>query len=113
QTAAAFDVVRNDRPFETVNGRVEKALLGKDTATVLEILDTRPGELARRLDHLARTAADAGAVVARFAARAEGVSTPVLLQVMTHFRRRGEAGGLRAFFPKGSVAKVHATTKPL
>jgi hypothetical protein len=113
QAAAAVDVVRNDRPFETFNGRVEKALLGKDAAAVLEILDARPGELARRLDHLARTAPDAGAVAARFAARAEGVSTPVLLQVMTHFRRRGEAGGVRAFFPKGSVAKVYATREPL
>ncbi|HJZ55375.1 MAG TPA: TerD family protein [Gemmataceae bacterium] len=113
QAAAAFDVLRNDRPFETFNGRVETALVRKDAAVVLEILDARPGELARRLDHLARTATDPAAVVARFRARAGKVSTPVLLQVMTHFGRRDEAPGLRAFFPKGSVAKVYATTRPL
>ncbi|MFO0808945.1 MAG: TerD family protein [Gemmataceae bacterium] len=108
QTAAAFDVFRNGQPFESFNARVEKGLLRKDAAAVLDLLDARPGELARRLDHLARTAADAGAVVARFAKRAEKVSTPVLLQVLTHFRHRHEPAGLRAFFPKGSVAKVFA-----
>lgn len=107
-TAAAFDVIRNDRPFETFNSRVEKGLARKDTDAVLESLDARPGELARRLDHLARTAADPSSVVARFRERAGAVSTPVLLQVMTHFRHRHEPGDLRAFFPKGSVAKVYA-----
>ena len=47
QTAAAFDVLRNDRPFTTFNGRVEAALLQKNTPGVLHLLDTRPGELAR------------------------------------------------------------------
>jgi hypothetical protein len=111
QTAAAFDVLRNGRPFESFNARVESGLLRKDAAAVLDLLDARPGELARRLDHLARTTADAGAVVARFAQRAEKVSTPVLLQVLTHFRYRDEPGGLRAFFPKGRVAKVYATRR--
>lgn len=109
QTAAAFDVLRNGRPFESFNARIEKGLLRKDAAAVLDLLDAGPGELARRLDHLARTAADAGAVVARFAKRAEKVSTPVLLQVLTHFRHRDEPAHLRTFFPKGSVAKVFAT----
>jgi hypothetical protein len=109
QTAAAFDVLRNGRPFESFNSRVEKGLLRGDVAAVMDLLEARPGELARRLDHLARTAADVGAVVARFARRAERVSTPVLLQVLTHFRRRDEPADLRAFFPKGRVAKVYAT----
>jgi hypothetical protein len=113
QTAAAFDVLRNDRPFQTFNGRVEAALVRRNAAAVLDLLDARPGELARRLDHLARTAPDAGAVVARFREAADRVSTPVLLQVLTHFRNRDETAGLRAFFPKGSVAKVYATTAAL
>jgi hypothetical protein len=109
QTAAAFDVLRNGQPFESFNSRVEKGLLRKDTIAVLDLLEARPGELARRLDHLARTAADAGEVVSRFAKRAEKVSTPVLLQVLTHFQHRDEPTDLRTFFPKGSVAKVFAT----
>lgn len=113
QAAAAFDILRNNRPFESFNGKVEAALLSRDTTTVLNLLETRPGEFARRLDHLARTSPDAGAVVARFQARAEKVSTPVLLQVLTHFQHRNEPASLRAFFPKGSVAQVYATTESL
>jgi hypothetical protein len=113
QTAAAFDVIRNGRPFESFNARVENSLNRKDAVAVLDLLDARPGELARRLDHLARIGADVGAVVARFAKRAEKVSTPVLLQVLTHFRHRDESANLRTFFPKGSVAKVYATREAL
>lgn len=110
-TAAAFDVIRNDRPFETFNGQVEAALLRKDATAALDLLESRPGELARRLDHLARIGPDVAGVIDRFRSRADRVSTPVLLQVMTHFRHGGEQSGLRAFFPKGRVAKVHATSK--
>jgi len=112
-TAAAFDVIRNDLPFETFNARIESALLKKDTAAAMDLLQARPGELARRLDHLARSGEDPAAVVERFRNRAAQVSTPVLLQVMAHFRHRDVANGVRAFFPKGSVAKVYATPKPL
>ena len=113
QTAAAFDVIRNDRPFETFNGKVEAGLSRKDTVAVLELLDARPGELARRLDHLVRTSPDRQVVVRRFADRAGRVSTPVLLQVMTHFRHRTEPADLRVFFPKGQVANLFATDEPL
>ncbi len=113
KTAAAFDVIRNDRPFSTFNGRVETALVKRDTGAVLALLDTRPGELARRLDHLARISQNPPDVASRFAARAEKVSTPVLLQVLTHFRHRGTPAALRAFFPKGELANLFATEKPL
>jgi hypothetical protein len=113
QTAAAFDVLRNDRPFTTFNGRVEAELSQNNTAAVLDLLETRPGELARRLDHLARTSPSPHAVVSRFAEQAERVSTPVLLQVLTHFRRRGEPAELRTFFPKGNVGNLFATAEPL
>jgi hypothetical protein len=113
QTAAAFDVLRNNRPFETFNGRIEAGLAAKDTTTVMDLLDARPGELARRLDHLARIDSDPHSVVRRFAGRAGGVSTPVLLQVMTHFRQRSSDSGLRVFFPKGEVGNLFATTEPL
>lgn len=113
QAAAAFDVLRNDRPFQTFNGRIEAGLASKDIASVMDLLDARPGEFARRLDHLARTAADPMVVVSRFAGRAASVSTPVLLQVLTHFRHRPKPGELRAFFPKGEVGNLFATTDPL
>lgn len=112
-TAAAFDVIRNDRPFQTFNSQVETGLLKRDTAAVLELLDARPGELARRLDHLTRIGPNPETVVARFADRAAKVSTPVLLQVLTHFRHREQPAPLRTFFPKGQVANVFATETAL
>lgn len=113
QTAAAFDVLRNNRPFRTFNGRIETALTRKDAPAVLELLAARPGELARRLDHLARISPDPQAVVRRFAETAEKVSTPVLLQVLTHFRHRDEPPALRTFFPKGEVGNLFALDRPL
>lgn len=113
QTAAAFDVLRNDRPFPTFNARIEAGLVQKNTAAVVDLLDARPGELARRLDHLARISPEPQTVVSRFGERAEGVSTPVLLQVLTHFRHRGEPAELRTFFPKGNVGNLFATAGPL
>jgi hypothetical protein len=112
-TAIAFDVLRNNRPFQTFRSRLEIKLAEKKTADALDLLDARPGELARRLDHLARISSDPADVVRRFADRASGVSTPVLLQVLTHFRRRDEPAAFRTFFPKGQVANLFATTRPL
>ncbi|MDF1664960.1 MAG: TerD family protein, partial [Planctomycetota bacterium] len=40
------------------------------------------------------------------AAVADKVSTPVLLQVIAHFRARNSEKEVRAFFPKGRLAKV-------
>jgi hypothetical protein len=51
---AAFDVLRNHRPFETFNRRVEQALCARDVLAATDLLSSRAGELARRLDHLLR-----------------------------------------------------------
>ncbi len=114
KTAAAFDVLRNDRPSETFNSHVERRLAARDWAGGLYLLDTRPGDFARRLDHVARIANEyAPIVVDQFARRASSVSTPVLLQALAHFRRRDRPVEIRTFFPKGSVAKVYGTTDRL
>jgi hypothetical protein len=111
---AAFDVVRNGEPFETFNGKVEAGLILEDVDAVTELLQARPGDFARRLDHVVRTAGDkARQVVERFAQVADRVSTPVLLSVYAHFLHRDERRGHRAFFPKGSVAKVQVVEKDL
>lgn len=111
---AAFDIIRNDKPFETFNRKVESALNEKDAAKVIELLDARAGDFARRLDHLLRLdKAKQTDVLEKFAARAGQISTPVLLQVMTHFKHRNDRKELRTFFPKGDVAKVQATANNL
>jgi hypothetical protein len=101
----AFDILRNNRPFATFNAKVEAGLTGNDLASTVELLRQRPGVFARRLDHLLRLGGGREAVDA-FLLVADRVATPVLLQVFHHFQTRPEGRSLRAFFPKGNVAKV-------
>ena len=65
KTLGAFDVVRNGEPFETFNGKVEAGLVRRDVATVTDLLKTRPGDFARRFDHLLRTSGERAEVAAR------------------------------------------------
>lgn len=110
----AFDILRNDLPFSTFNSRVEQALAGSNVPEAVDILTPRPGDLARRLDHLLRSdLVQQSTVIAAFAGAAAKVSTPVLLQVMTHFETRNEGAKLRVFFPKGNLAKAHGEPNKL
>lgn len=107
---AAFVAVRANRRPKTFNSRVEAAFEAKDFDAVLALLRSRPGELARRMDHLLRTHPNPGAVVAAFQEGAHRIATPLLLQVRAHFRARYRGmPPLRAIFPKGESARM----KPL
>lgn len=104
----AFDILRNNKPFETFRGRLELALQYNNVWTAVDLLTTRPGEFARRLDQLLRITDDTYLVIETFGEVIDQVSTPVLLQVLTHFQHRNEYQELRTFFPKGNVAKAVA-----
>jgi hypothetical protein len=108
QVAAAFAVIRDGLPFDSFNSRIERALREGDIEGVALTLECRPGEYARRLDLLLRMGQDEAGVIRRFAAVSARVATPVLLQVLAHFKARGREERLRVFFPKGDVAKVFA-----
>ncbi|MDB6078023.1 MAG: hypothetical protein JWO82_1770, partial [Akkermansiaceae bacterium] len=110
---AAFEVLRNDLPYETFNSKVERCLAAGDAGGAIQYLSSRPGELTRRLDHLLRIATDPDEVVAAFKVAAPKVSTPVVLQAMGHFAHRDEPQDLRTFFPKGNVGKVQAISNEL
>ncbi|WP_028560834.1 TerD family protein [Paenibacillus pinihumi] len=109
----AFDILRNSKPYETFGAMLELSLQYEDTDFAMNLLVTRPGEFARRLDHLLRLHPDYEQVIARFGEAVDQVSTPVLLQVMTHFKHRNEHGDLRTFFPKGNVSKAFAALNRL
>jgi stress response protein SCP2 len=116
----AFWKLRNQwRPgvpkIETFNSKIE-ALVGGNAVETREVnvlkavalLSKRPGDFARRLDSLLRfNQAKGTRVVEAFAKVAEEVSTPVLLQVMAHFKNRNK-NDMRVVFPKGNLAKVQA-----
>jgi hypothetical protein len=109
----AFDVLRNDRPFSTFSSQVEAGLRRRDDlGPVIGLLRQRPGDFARRLDHLLRCGGGEKAV-SPFLQVADRVATPVLLQVYHHFQTRPEPRRLRTFFPKGNVAKVQVQEEAL
>jgi hypothetical protein len=104
--------------IKTFNSKVEQAVRAGDAPTAVGLLSKRPGEFARRLDHLLRQIPKPAKPPARwravelitetFASVAGEVSTPVLLQVLTHFKHRNTPATMRVIFPKGSIAKVRA-----
>ncbi|PQP84192.1 cytoplasmic protein [Paenibacillus sp. PCH8] len=104
----AFELLRNDKPFTTFNGSVELAFQYRNIWTLIDLLSQRPGEFARRLDHMLRITEEEAYVLLAFSEVAAQVSTPVLLQVRQHFVQRNEPQDLRIFFPKGNVAKAFA-----
>jgi hypothetical protein len=113
KTYDAFRSIRNDLPARTFNSRIEQLLQARNEAGVAKLLASRPGELARRLDHLLRTGGEANPALNTFRSVAGSVATPVLLQVMAHFTSRNAPQELRTFFPKGELAKVYATANQL
>lgn len=114
RTAAAFKALRTGIGVYAKNRVLELAFERKDLAVALSTLRNRPGELARRLDHLLRTAQtrqEHEAVVETFGEVAGRVSTPVLLQMRTALlNRAGQTHDERYVMPKGPKAKL--TTLP-
>lgn len=109
----AFAILRNNKPYSTFNGSVELAFQYRNVWSLIDLLSQRPGEFARRLDHLLRMTEDEAYVLLAFGEVLEQVSTPVLLQVRQHFTQRNEPQDLRVFFPKGNVAKAFAVPNEL
>lgn len=111
KTYEAFDIIRNDKPHITYNSAVEYNLKYRNIVGLLSILKTNPGDFARRLDDiLTKFPKDSNEIFSEFEKVSDKVSSPVLLQVMTHFKYhdRIRNNDIRTFFPKGNVAKVKA-----
>ncbi len=121
---SAYAKLRAGKPMEHYRGKVEAALKRREMAEVLRLLKERPAELARRLDLLLRLDASMPEtepqnwwnsrllrmqrqkeVLETFAAVSGQVSTPVLLQVRTHFQYRNHQN-FRYYYPKGKLAQA-------
>ena len=109
----AFNKLRNGIKIDTFSGKVTKAIETEDFKSALMLLKKRPGELARKLDHLLRSTSDKNQVVNTFKEVASEVSTPVLLQVKEHFAHRTDKLESRVFFPKGNLARCHCIENTL
>jgi stress response protein SCP2 len=107
--AKAFKELQN-KQIKSFDSKIVSYIAHDNWHGVVELLSTRPGDFSRRLDHMLRSWPDPS-VVATFGRIAEKVSTPVLLQVMNHFKHRHS--DLRIFFPKGNISKVKAIPNKL
>jgi len=108
----AFHLLRNANKVSTERSLIEKFLEEGQVRKVADLLTKRPGEFARRLDHLLRTTKQPKSIINRFASVANKVSSPVLLQVLNHFEYR-DSDSLRMVFPKGNVAKARVLENEL
>lgn len=112
-TAAAFAIVRERGPdgalapaFQTFGARLEAAADQRDAPRMLEVLRERPGELARRLDHVLRLAGaqTTGTVLDALKASVRALATPVLLTLWSRLPTRALPAKLRVYWPKGQCA---------
>jgi hypothetical protein len=98
------------------NGIIEEALANESLDVLLNQLSMKPGEFARRTDHLLRLFSedDAKTILERFSTLISDVDTRVLVQMLGHFIHRQECQDTtrnkskitRVAIPKGQIAKV-------
>ena len=101
--------IRENQKIRTFNSDVEMHLANNHPVKATKLLITRPGDFARRLDHLLRVSAKAAnqkIIADNFIKVADQVSTRVLLQLLGHFANRDLVQDNRVVFPKGSIQKA-------
>lgn len=101
--------IRENKNLETFNSKLEAALEAKDAETILNLLKKRPGDFARRLDHILRLHTRSRTkTVETFLSVADRVSTRVLMQLLGHFNARKGSAAIekRVVFPKGNAGKA-------
>jgi hypothetical protein len=109
----AFNIIRNEKGYVTFGTKLEDSLAKHNAKEAVALLKKRPGEFARRLDHLLRLSKAKKSIITEFDNVAEKIATPVLLQVLTHFKYRNDKRDLRVFIPKGNVSKIQAIKNEL
>lgn len=112
KTWAAFQALRSTTKPPTYPNQIEGYLAQNDIQACLPLLKTRPGDFARRLDHLLRLSCpdQALSVLAAFHQVVDQIPSRLLLQLRTHFQSRDIPTHLRVIFPKGEIGKLQALT---
>jgi len=89
------------------NRDVEEAVRARRIdGRLIERLVSRPGEFARRIDLMLRSANDPGIVVDALPGVLPSLPTRLLFEILAHLRYRSR-GELRVFHPKGQQNKIH------
>jgi hypothetical protein len=101
---AAFNTLRNDvKSVQTFESKIENAFAQEDLQKALDLISTRPGMFARRLDWLLRTY-DNTAVLEGFKKIATKVSKKVLWELYNHFLNR-DTTNVRSVMIKGKNSR--------
>jgi len=100
--------IRNNEKIQTFNGKVQAAIDVKNVNDVVALLETRPGEFARKMDHILRVfKKDNATIVKSFAKVANKVPTRVLLQLYGNLKvRNSDDFNEKVVFPKGNMQRA-------
>jgi hypothetical protein len=107
RTAEAFARLRNqhkETKIRTFAARVDMAF-ARNWREGAELLATRPGEFARRLDWMLRNY-DPEPVLAIFVRVAGAISSKLLIELYNHFRQRYQVDAPRSVMLKGARSKM-------
>lgn len=104
---ALADQLRNGK-IRTHLSLVEAAITERDADKIFKLLGNKPGELARRLDHLMRILKvnEVEPLLDLFENVAARIDARVLVQLYGHFKQRNDEVRERIVMPKGSMAKA-------
>jgi hypothetical protein len=105
RVCAAYDKLYRDAPIETFNSKLEALISARDPAA-LALLETRPGELVRRLHHVVLLF---GEQAERSFARVVPKLTTTQLLKIHRFLEKERTRKKRAFPPKGNWTKLQLT----
>jgi hypothetical protein len=99
--------VRENCKIKSFNSKLNKAIEEKNVSAASALLVQRPGEFARRLDHVLRTFTHRQpSMCALFGTYVNKVPTRNLLQLLGHMRGRLINAENRVVFPKGSIQRA-------
>lgn len=106
--------IRNNEKLQTFASEIEDAIKNKDVDKAINLLVKRPGDFARRLDHLLRKFKQSRTkIVENFISCSHRVSTRVLLQLLGHFNERKNTIKKRVVFPKSNIQKAYLLKEKL
>lgn len=111
--ATCFIRLRNNE-IETTNSKIEKFLASAEWDSLIEILQTRPGDFARRFNAIYTKIDNKFKLLAAFKEVADKVSTPVLWQLYGYYVGYEDLCSYRnrIFLPKTPVALVANNNLP-
>lgn len=103
--------VRNNQKIETFNGKVQEAIDDKRIYAAVNLLMDRPGEFARKIDHLLRLTLpelsdDRAFIISSFLSKVHRVPTRILLQLLGNLKVRDVDSDKRIVFPKGNTQRA-------